>query len=206
MQDIRVVTASIKDKCYESWPPCYRSRTMQVDGSIPEHPKLVPIYVYDEGQCDPKRCTAKKLVRLGIAKEVHDLRRAPRGCMVLDPASEKAVSAEDLRTVQSSGILVMDLSWKNIESFPKVGRGTLPRALPYLLAANPVNWGKPMRLSSAEAVAAGLYIVGLKDQARFLLSRFSFGEQFLILNHEPLERYSQAVTSAEVVAIQADYI
>lgn len=206
MQDIRVVTASIKDKGYESWPPCYRSRTMHVDGSILEHPKLVPIYVYDEGQCDPKRCTAKKLVRLGIAKEVHDLRRVPRGCMVLDPASEKAVSAEDLRTVQSSGILVMDLSWKNIESFPKVGRGTLPRALPYLLAANPVNWGKPMKLSSAEAVAAGLYIVGLKDQARFLLSRFSFGEQFLILNHEPLERYSQAVTSAEVVAIQADYI
>ena len=126
--------------------------------------------------------------------------------MVLDPASEKAVSAEDLRTVQSSGILVMDLSWKNIESFPKVGRGTLPRALPYLLAANPVNWGKPKKLSSAEAVAAALYIVGLKEQAKALLSRFSFGEQFLILNKEPLQRYSEASSSAEVVAIQADYI
>jgi pre-rRNA-processing protein TSR3 len=164
------------------------------------------VYVYDEGQCDPKRCTAKKLVRLGVAKEVPDLRRAPRGCLVLDPAAEKAVSAEDRSVVQGSGILVMDLSWRNIDSFPKLAKHHHSRALPYLLAANPVNWGKPMKLSSAEAVAATLYIVGLKDQARSILSRFSFGEQFLLLNQEPLERYSLAATSAEVVAIQADYI
>jgi pre-rRNA-processing protein TSR3 len=166
----------------------------------------VPIYVYDEGECDPKRCTAKKLIRLGLAKEVHDLRRPPRGCLVLDPSAEKAVSAEDRDLVQANGILVMDLSWKNIEHFPKIGKGSFPRALPYLLAANPTNWGKPMKLSSAEAVAAALYIVGFKEQAKVLLSKFSFGEQFLILNQEPLERYSQARTSAEVVAIQSDYI
>jgi pre-rRNA-processing protein TSR3 len=171
-----------------------------------ESPAGAPIYVYDEGQCDPKRCTAKKLLRLGIAKEVRDLRRAPRGCLVLDPAAEKAVSAEDRGVVQTGGILVMDLSWKNIESFPKFSKRNHPRALPYLLAANPVNWGKPLKLSSVEAVAATLYIVGLKEQSRAMLSRFSFGEQFLLLNQEPLERYSQAVTSAEVVAIQADYI
>ena len=166
----------------------------------------VPIFVYDEGQCDPKRCTAKKLIRLSIAKEVHDLWRVPKGCLVLDPSAEKAVSAEDRAAVLTHGILVMDLSWRNIEDFPKAGRGTIPRALPYLLAANPVNWGKPMKLSSAEAVAAALYIVGLKNQAKAVLSRFSFGEQFLILNQEPLQRYSEASSSAEVVAIQADYI
>jgi pre-rRNA-processing protein TSR3 len=55
-------------------------------------------------------------------------------------------------------------------------------------------------------VAAALYIVGFKEQAKALLSKFSFGEQFLILNQEPLERYSQAKTSAEVVSIQSDYI
>jgi len=179
---------------------------MRLGVSVSENPVGVPIYVYEEGQCDPKRCTAKKLVRLGLAVEIHDLRRSPKGCLVLDPAAEKAVSAEDRALVQANGILVMDLSWKNIESFPKVGKGSFPRALPYLLAANPVNWGKPMKLSSAEAVAATLYIVGFKDQAKSLLSRFSFGEQFLLLNQEPLERYSQAATSAEVVAIQSDYI
>jgi pre-rRNA-processing protein TSR3 len=55
-------------------------------------------------------------------------------------------------------------------------------------------------------VAATLYIVGFKEHASSLLSKFSFGEQFLLLNQEPLERYSQASTSAEVVAIQSDYI
>lgn len=190
-----------------SWPSYEpKCHPMRLGVSVSENPAGVPIYVYDEGQCDPKRCTAKKLVRLGLAVEVRDLRRSPKGCLVLDPAAEKAVSAEDKAPVQANGILVMDLSWKNIESFPKVGKGSFPRALPYLLAANPVNWGKPMKLSSAEAVAATLYIVGFKDQAKSLLSRFSFGEQFLLLNQEPLERYSQAATSAEVVAIQSDYI
>jgi pre-rRNA-processing protein TSR3 len=101
---------------------------------------------------------------------------------------------------------VLDLSWKHIDAFPKVMKGTRPRALPYLLAANPVNWGRPMKLSSAEAVGAALFITGFQDQARALLSKFSFGEQFLILNKEPLERYAAAATSTEVVAIQADYI
>jgi pre-rRNA-processing protein TSR3 len=63
-----------------------------------------------------------------------------------------------------------------------------------------------MKLSSAEAVAAALYIMGFKEQAVRLLSKFSFGEQFLLLNQEPLRRYASASTSAEVVAIQLDYL
>jgi pre-rRNA-processing protein TSR3 len=179
---------------------------MRQEKKMPGRSAGVPIYVYDEGQCDPKKCTAKKLVRLGMAIEIRHLRQSPRGCLVLDPSAEKAVSMEDKGIVQTNGILVMDLSWRNIDSFPKVVKGAFPRALPYLLAANPVNWGKPTKLSSAEAVAATLYIVGFMEQAKALLSKFSFGEQFLLLNQEPLERYSQARTSAEVVAIQSDYI
>jgi len=48
--------------------------------------------------------------------------------------------------------------------------------------------------------------MGEKDQAKFVMSKFSWGEQFLILNAEPLERYSQARTSGEVVKVQADYL
>jgi pre-rRNA-processing protein TSR3 len=69
-----------------------------------------------------------------------------------------------------------------------------------------VNWGKPMKLSSAEAFAAALYIMGFKEQASKVLEKLSWGLGFLELNREPLERYSEARTSAEVVAIQSDYI
>ncbi|MEM0449669.1 MAG: DUF367 family protein [Methanomassiliicoccales archaeon] len=164
------------------------------------------ILVYDEGQCDPKKCTARKMMRLGLAKKITSLGQAPHGVVVLDPSAEKALSVEDREAALAHGILVMDLSWNKIESFPKLHIRSRPRALPYLLAANPVNWGKPMRLSSVEAVAAALYIIGLRDQARELLSNFSFGEQFLLLNQEPLERYSSANTSEEVVKIQTEYL
>ena len=59
--------------------------------------------------------------------------------------------------------------------------------------------------SGAEAVAAALYIVGEKEQAKQILSKFNWREQFLILNRELLERYSEAETSQEVVAIQWEY-
>ncbi len=101
---------------------------------------------------------------------------------------------------------MLDLSWKNIETLPKMKSHVAQRALPYLLAANPVNWGKPLKLSSAEAVAAALYIMGFKDQAKAVLSKFSWGDQFFNLNREPLDRYSEVETSGEVVQIQSEYI
>jgi len=167
---------------------------------------MVVLYIYDEGQCDPKKCTARKLLRFKLAQPLASLRRLPRGSVVLDPHSEKAVSREDSEAAERHGIVVLDLSWKNIESFPKLGEEYRSRSLPYLLAANPVNWGKPMKLTSAEAFAAALYIMGFKEQAKRVLEKLSWGLGFLELNREPLERYSEARTSAEVVAIQADYI
>jgi pre-rRNA-processing protein TSR3 len=80
------------------------------------------------------------------------------------------------------------------------------RALPYLVAANAVNFGKPFKLSSVEAFAAALYILGEKEQAALILNKFKWGPVFLDLNREPLERYSEAKDSTEVVKIQADYL
>jgi pre-rRNA-processing protein TSR3 len=167
---------------------------------------MVVLYIYDEGQCDPKKCTAKKLLRFKLAQPLASLRRLPRGSIVLDPHSEKAISREDSEAALKHGLVVLDLSWKNIESFPKLGEDFRSRSLPYLLAANPVNWGKPMKLTSAEAFAAALYIMGFEGQAVRVLEKLSWGLGFLELNHEPLVRYSEAKTSAEVVAIQSDYI
>ena len=99
---------------------------------------------------------------------------------------------------------MLDLSWKR-GRFPRVPQA-VPRALPYLLAANPVNYGKPFLLSSAEALAAALVILGEAGEARDLLAKFAWGEQFLALNREPLAAYARAPDSAAVVAAQADFI
>jgi pre-rRNA-processing protein TSR3 len=167
---------------------------------------VVHLYVYDEDQCDPKKCTGKKLVRFNLAQEIASLRRFPHGAIVLTPYSPKSISREDRPAAERHGLVVMDLSWNHIESFPKLRNDLRQRSLPYMLAANPVNWGKPFKLSSVEALAASLYIMGYKEQAAQALSKFAWGEQFLKLNHEPLERYSEVETSAEVVRIQMEYV
>lgn len=80
------------------------------------------------------------------------------------------------------------------------------RALPYLLAANPVNWGRPMELNSAEAVMASLYILGEKEQAETFLGRFNWAPEFMRLNGPLLDDYAAAADSTEVVRIQREYI
>ena len=167
---------------------------------------MIPLFVYDQNECDPKKCTAKKMLRFKLAQPLSSFKSIPRGSVVLNPLAEKALSREDAPKARHFGLVVMDLSWNRIEGFPPVREGAFSRALPFLLAANPVNWGKPLRLTSAEAVAAALYIMGEKEQARLVMGKFSWGEQFLRLNAEPLERYSEAETSAEVVRIQLDYV
>ena len=59
------------------------------------------------------------------------------------------------------------------------------RMLPLLLAANPVNWGKPSKLSTAEAIAATLYLIGQKEEAKELFLPLVGESNFLslILSH-----------------------
>jgi pre-rRNA-processing protein TSR3 len=151
---------------------------------------------------DPKKCTAAKLVRLKDIREATDIARIPRGAIVLDPEAEKAVSREDLADAERFGILVLDCSWNKLSRFPKVRSGLQHRALPFLLAANPTNFGHPQRLSSAEALAASLYILGDKQGADHLMSRFKWGPTFISINRERLDAYSECEKSAEVVQAQ----
>lgn len=167
---------------------------------------MISLFVYDERDCDPKKCTSRKMVKFGLVHELKSIRSLPHGSIVLNPYAEKALSMEDVVRAKKHGIVVLDLSWRNIENLPRMPGHLAQRGLPYLLAANPVNWGKPMQLSSVEALAASLYILGEKDQAKAILSKFSWGLNFIDLNKEPLERYSEAMTSAEVVAIQNEYV
>jgi pre-rRNA-processing protein TSR3 len=164
---------------------------------------LIRVLVHDRCQCDPKKCTAKRMLRFGVAKEV-PVSQIPRGSVILSPFAEHALSPAD-RAHSMKGLVVMDLTWTNIDEFPRP-KGMNERALPYLIASNPVNWGRPMELNSAEAVVASLFILNEKEQALDIAKRFGWGEEFMRLNGEMLADYSAAEDSAEVVRIQKEYL
>lgn len=165
---------------------------------------MIPVIIYDECQCDPKKCTAKRMLKFGLGKEAKTLKAIPPGSVVLSPFADRALSPADIVHARR-GLVVMDLTWTNIDQFPRVKR-TEERALPYLLASNPINWGRPMELNSAEAVMASLYILGEKEQAETFMGRFNWAPEFMRLNGNMLEDYSKAENSTEVVRIQNEYI
>ncbi|UCD91623.1 MAG: DUF367 family protein [Methanobacteriota archaeon] len=164
----------------------------------------INLFAYDAKECDPKKCTSRKLARFRLIRLLHSTKTIPSGSILLTPEGEKALSLEDKSRAEKRGIVVLDLSWK-AAVFPRIP-GIHERALPYLLAANPVNYGKPFKLSSVEALAAALHILGEAEQAETILSKFSWGEQFLKLNKEPLDEYAKAKTSKEVVKAQEEFI
>ncbi|ATZ61031.2 MAG: DUF367 family protein [Methanosarcinales archaeon Met12] len=167
----------------------------------------VPLYVYHAHQCAPKKCTAKKLVRLGMVRLYNAIKRLPSGAILLDPTAERAFSPVDGKWAQK-GIIVLDCSWEEVERVFSLLREKrmVHRALPFLLAANPVNYGKPFKLSSVEALAAALYILGQRERAEQILAKFKWGLEFLELNRAPLEEYSGAKDSKEVIEIQEGYM
>jgi len=169
-------------------------------------PKPVSVTVYHAKQCDPKKCSTLKLKRHNLVRVVHRVRELPRGAVILNPFTPKAFSPADQERLKKRGLSALDCSWVHAKEVFNISAHWTPRCLPYLVAANPVNYGKPTKLSTVEALAAALYIAGFSEQAEELLSKFKWGPQFIILNEELLEGYAQAKTSADVVKVQNEYI
>jgi len=167
---------------------------------------MISLFAIIEGEDDPKKCTARKLVRMKLVKLIDDPKKLPGAAIVLNPLAERALSRADRKRAMVSGIVVVDCSWRRLETFPRFRKDLRHRALPFLLAANPVGFGHPCTLSSAEALAAALWILGEKEQAKLVMSKFGWGESFIALNHELLDAYSSAADSAAVVEIQKEYI
>jgi pre-rRNA-processing protein TSR3 len=167
------------------------------------------LYIYHLSQDDPKKCTASKLRRFEKAVIFNKLNLVPYGSIVLNPFADKALSAEDLPIARQHGILALDCSWENAEDiFWKLEerKKTQSRALPFLVASNPVNYGKPFKLSTIEAFASALVILGEGAQAEGLMQLYKWGPKFLELNKEPLDAYASAKNSAEVVEAQKLFV
>ena len=164
------------------------------------------LFVYHANEDDPKKCSAKKLAKFGFAKIETNIRKLPKDCILLNPFAKKSISKEDLSTAKRHGILAVDCSWKNAESsFDFLIKKNRSRALPFVLAANPVNYGKPFKLSTLEAFATSLYILDYIEQATDILNLYKWGPHFLDLNKEPLEDYRVAQNSIEVIEAMKQY-
>jgi pre-rRNA-processing protein TSR3 len=125
---------------------------------------------------------------------------------VLNPFSEVAFSPADKERVEEFGLVGLDCSWERAEEvLLKRVRGT-SRCLPFLIAGNPVNFGKATKLSTVEALAAALYIIGFEQDAVRLLSIFKWGHTFLEMNSERLEGYKNARNSTEIVELQKGFM
>lgn len=162
------------------------------------------VLIYHADQCDPKKCTGIRLSRMKKGTILKNMKQIPPGGVVLNPVSEVAFSRADREDLLKSGLVALDCSWKKAEEIFANSKLGTQRALPYLLAANPINTYKPIKLSTAEAVAAALYIAGFKEQAEDTMSVFKWGPSFITLNRDLLDAYAECTTSTEIVRIQKE--
>ncbi|CAK9802994.1 18S rRNA aminocarboxypropyltransferase [Anthophora quadrimaculata] len=150
-----------------------------------------PVAMWDLEHCDPKKCSGKKLVRHGLVKI---LRLGARfSGLVLTPVGQKCVSPTDRGIVQDYGCAVVDCSWARLDDTPfSRMRTPNPRLLPFLVAANPINYGKPCQLSCVEAIAATLVITGFPEEAKYYLEEvIAAQEKFLVdAREEKLNRHA----------------
>ena len=151
-------------------------------------------------QDDPKKCTAAKMVKFGLAQNV---KKIGNKALVLDPFSEKTLLPKDKSSISS--IMGIDCSWNLAsQAFSKKYNG-IKRKLPPLFAGNPVNYAKLDKLTTVEALSASLFILGFKDQGLEILDKFKWGHTFYDLNQNLLEEYSKLENEEEIESILKEY-
>ena len=152
---------------------------------------------WDLEHCDPKRCSGKRLMHFGLMREL-SIGQKFSG-VVVSPNAKCLISPMDAPLLEQYGAAVVECSWVRIKEVPwtKLG-GKCERLLPYLVAANSVNYGRPWRLNCAEALAATFYICGHEEWAHEVLAHFSYGEPFLEINGQLLKRYAACKDEEDV--------
>lgn len=163
------------------------------------------LQMWDFNHCAPQKCTGRKLARLSLLTPLRVSQRT--GGVSLSPSATEAISRADASLASNGGLAVVDCSWARLDEVPfSKLRSAANRLLPFLVAANPINYGKPLRLSCAEALAAGLYIMGFHADAHYVLSKFTWGHAFWQINSTILDRYSACESGVEVVRAQNEWL
>jgi len=151
-------------------------------------------------QDDPRKCTAAKLVRFGLAKKVTSIRSKTA---LLHPFSPTTLLNSEKTMFHS--ITGVDCSWNKAEEMFKKKYSGIPRKLPPLLAGNPVNYSKINKLTTVEALASAAFILGDEELCSKLLAKFNWGHTFLELNENLLRDYQNAKSEDDVSSIITEY-
>jgi pre-rRNA-processing protein TSR3 len=154
-------------------------------------------------QDDPAKCTAAKLVKFGLAESIRFIRPHT---LVLDPFCKIVLSNQDRSLFKS--VCAIDCSWEKAKDTLLKGKALkngVCKRLPALLAGNPVNYSKLSKLTSAEALAASLYILGWRQMSENILDKFKWGHTFFELNSEILSDYADSINSAEILDLEREY-
>jgi pre-rRNA-processing protein TSR3 len=162
----------------------------------------VRISIFHAAQDDPKKNTALRLKHRGMARIVSRVRYLPKRAIVLNPFGEIAFSPADHERLAQFGLAALDCSWEHAQKVMGEHVKGTSRCLPILIAGNPVNFGKLTKLTTAEAIAAALYIGGFQDEAQKVLDIFTWGHTFFELNQMLLDNYVQAKDSTEIIGMQ----
>ena len=158
------------------------------------------IHILMFNQDDPKKCTAAKLVRFGLAKKITSIRSKTA---LLHPFSERTLLNSEKTTFNS--ITAVACSWNKAEEMFQKKYSGIPRKLPPLLAGNPVNYSKINKLTTVEALASAAFILGNEELCSYLLAKFNWGHTFLELNENLLKDYQNAQSEDDVNSIITEY-
>lgn len=167
----------------------------------------INLIVYHLNEDDPKKCSARKLNKFGMVRLEKTINKIPENCILLNPFAQKSISVSDKKHAILNGIIAVDCSWKNAESsFDKLSKCNISRALPFLVAVNPVNYGKVLKLTTLEAFSAALYILGYVKQSKEILNIYKWGPNFIKMNKKPLEDYRKAKNSKDIIKYMYEYL
>ncbi|CAL4121699.1 unnamed protein product, partial [Meganyctiphanes norvegica] len=165
------------------------------------------VAMWDLKHCDPKKCSGRKLVRMEMVRVLRLGQRFNGLC--LSPQGKKCVSPEDSSILLERGLAVIDCSWNRLKETPfNKMKSTHPRLLPYLLVFNSPLYGKTctVRLSTIDSVRLTRFFACEKEIAELYLNKFKWGQTFIEVNRELLDKYASCKTSSDVIEAQNNYL